>query len=413
MTAILWLRSDLRIEDNRAFNCAYNHGIAAVVFIDESPWLVAKTARRLAFETATLDRLAITLRSHGIACRRLSGPAADALPALCAETGADTVVANQKVGDALEFAADQNLRRSLCTLGINLVETPNDGIRRGRASQPNGFIDLRQDVIRKKARQPHPFTEVLAFLKLLPGCRYVQNMWVPVKDEQASSHLSMRFASGAVATDRVLYELSLLTEKADDDRTRRAYNKFAARLHWRRSFIQDFEDKIKAYPTAPVREERPDDTFLLAAWLAGKTGIPMVDAAMNDLTRYGWINFRLRQIVASCAIDLLDLDWLVVGRALGALFDDYEPGIHWPQIALQAGKWTGRGPRILNPIKQGSDLDPEESWVRSRLPELASVPTGFAHAPWNYDAVKYAPLVDPLSAARRARARYPAQSHAA
>ena len=146
----------------------------------------------------------------------------------------------------------------------------------------------------------------------------------------------------------------------------------------------------------------------ISAWRTGNTGIPMPDAAMRELATTGWINFRLRQLVTSYGIQLLQLPAVEVGAALAEMFDDYEPGITWPQVALNDGTlMQERGPRILNPVKQGTDLDPSEAYVRHWLPELATVPVGFGHEPWLwFDNPLPAPLIDHKTAFREARARW-------
>jgi len=405
---VLWLKDDLRIEDSRAFKLAMQEGIGAVVFIDApAAGAVPKTPRRLSFETATLNRIAATLRPIGITCRRLAGRPEDALPAICAETGATKVVANTQVGDAVSYWSDRAAAHALRAAGIQFVETANDGIRRGSGDRPRGFIDLQADIPRKKSAQAHPFTTLMTFLHRLPDANYRRDMWLPGPDTDATSRLSIHFACGALSTERALYEITLLEQATTNTWKLKVYQQFAARLYWRRAFIQDFEDNLSAFPTGPTREARPHDDEHLGAWLEGRTGVPMVDAAMLDLIANGWINFRLRQLVASFALDILQLDIFVVGHALGSLFDDFEPGIHWAQIALQGGMAHGRGPRIINPVKQGRDLDPSEAWVRSRLPGLADVPAGAAHDPWRYDDARFKPIVDPVEAARVARARYP------
>ena len=163
-----------------------------------------------------------------------------------------------------------------------------------------------------------------------------------------------------------------------------------------------YQDKTPRPPLNPAQNDR------LTAWRTGRTGIPMPDAAMRELGATGWINFRLRQLVTSYGIQLLQLPAVEVGAALAELFDDYEPGITWPQVALNDGTlMQERGPRILNPVKQGHDLDPSEAYVRHWLPELATVPAGFGHEPWLwFDNPLPAPLIDHKAAFRDARARW-------
>ena len=163
-----------------------------------------------------------------------------------------------------------------------------------------------------------------------------------------------------------------------------------------------YQDKTPRPALTPAQSDR------LRAWRTGNTGIPMPDAAMRELATTGWINFRLRQLVTSYGIQLLQLPAVEVGAALAEMFDDYEPGITWPQVALNDGTlMQERGPRILNPVKQGTDLDPSEAYVRHWLPELATVPAGFGHEPrlW-FDNPLPAPLIDHKAAFREARARW-------
>ena len=83
-------------------------------------------------------------------------------------------------------------------------------------------------------------------------------------------------------------------------------------------------------PIAPTDAQRER----VLAWREERTGIPMPDAAMRELTTTGWLNFRLRQLVTSYAVQLLELPAAEVGHALAGMFDDYEPGIIWPQVGL-------------------------------------------------------------------------------
>ncbi len=160
--------------------------------------------------------------------------------------------------------------------------------------------------------------------------------------------------------------------------------------------------------TSPPLAPSATEIERIRAWRDGRTGIPMPDAAMRELAATGWINFRLRQMVTSYGVQLLQLPATVVGGALAEMFDDYEPGITWPQVGLNDGTiMQDRGPRILNPVKQGNDLDPSETYVRQWIPELATVPAGFGHEPWLwFNNPLPPPMVDHKAAFREARARW-------
>lgn len=151
----------------------------------------------------------------------------------------------------------------------------------------------------------------------------------------------------------------------------------------RKGFLTSYSKRWSRY-VQPLSIAPDSPTRITAAlWRAGNTGIPMPDAAMRELAATGWINFRLRQMVASYGIQLLGLHPDEVGMALAEMFDDYEPGITWMQVAIKEGTLgEERGPRILNPVKQERDLAPDETYVRSWIPELSSVPKCLGREPW-------------------------------
>jgi deoxyribodipyrimidine photo-lyase len=162
---------------------------------------------------------------------------------------------------------------------------------------------------------------------------------------------------------------------------------------------------------------RDVDEQRLAAWAAGRTGWPFVDACMRMLDATGWLNFRMRAMLMSVASFQLWQDWRASGLHLARLFTDYEPGIHWPQAQMQSGASGINTIRIYNPIKQGLDQDPGGSFIRQWCPELARVPTARLHMPWTMSPLEQsdagcaigrdypAPIVDHVQSARDARDR--------
>ena len=237
-------------------------------------------------------------------------------------------------------------------------------------------------------------------------------MWIPGRDRQSSSQLSVHFAAGTLSSDRAAAE-TLRAERAwaaahpGQSRTTEgaSFRHFWGRVTFRSGFLTTFSRYVDRTMPMVVPEAQRS---MIQAWRDGRTGIPMPDAAMRELSTTGWINFRLRQMVTSYAIQLLQLPPAEVGAVLAELFDDYEPGITWLQVAINDGTMgQERDPRILNPVKQGRDLGPSEAYVRQWLPELAVLPAGFAHEPWLHpDNPLPAPLVDHQAAFREARARW-------
>ncbi len=145
--------------------------------------------------------------------------------------------------------------------------------------------------------------------------------------------------------------------------------------------------------------------------------MPFVDACMRMLWQEGWINFRMRAMLAAFASYHLWLHWREPGLHLARLFVDYEPGIHYSQLQMQSGTTGINTNRIYNPVKQSWDQDPSGEFIRRWVPELGSVPDVRIHEPWRLTAAEQrdlgvligrdypAPVVDHLEAARAARER--------
>lgn len=117
-------------------------------------------------------------------------------------------------------------------------------------------------------------------------------------------------------------------------------------------------------------------------WINGTTGWPFLDACMRQLKRTGWINFRMRAMIMSCASYNLWLPWRECGCYLATQFIDYEPGIHWSQVGMQSGTTGINTIRAYSMTKQGKDQDSEGNYIRKWVPELSNVPTKYIHEPW-------------------------------
>ncbi|WP_156255778.1 FAD-binding domain-containing protein, partial [Sandarakinorhabdus oryzae] len=264
-------------------------------------------------------------------------------------------------------------------------------------------------------RQPGGRREGLKLLRSFLADRgrpYRAAMSAPDSGAEHCSRLSPHLALGTISM-REAFQAALAARQrwkdAGDTRFTGSIDSFISRLHWHCHFIQKLEDApwLEARCLHPAYAALPaHDDMRLAAWLAGRTGWPFVDACMRSLYTTGWLNFRMRAMVMAVASYHLRLDWRQSGAGLARLFTDYEPGIHWPQVQMQSGTTGTNIPRIYNPIKQGHDQDPDGAFIRRWLPELAHLPTPFVHEPWLAEMpLDYpAPLVDHEQAAREARA---------
>ncbi|MES4832116.1 FAD-binding domain-containing protein, partial [Streptomyces anthocyanicus] len=153
-----------------------------------------------------------------------------------------------------------------------------------------------------------------------------------------------------------------------------------------------------------------------AAWRDGRTGYPVVDAAMRQLRHEGWMHNRGRLLVASFLTKTLYVDWRVGARHFLELLVDGDVANNQLNWQWAAGTGTDTRPhRVLNPTTQARRFDPDGAYVRRWVPELAGLAGRSVHEPWRlaraaraaYDAYPD-PIVDlseGLDRFRRARGR--------
>jgi deoxyribodipyrimidine photo-lyase len=173
---------------------------------------------------------------------------------------------------------------------------------------------------------------------------------------------------------------------------------FVRQLAWR-----DFHHQVLAARPAAAhddyrtrRDRWRDDEEEAAAWRDGRTGYPVVDAAMRQLRHEGWMHNRGRLLAASFLAKTLYLDWRVgAAHFLGLLVDGdiANNQLNWQWVA---GTGTDTRPnRVLNPLAQAARFDPGGDYVRHWVPELSGIAGAAVHRPWR------------LPSGQRARLDYP------
>ena len=123
---------------------------------------------------------------------------------------------------------------------------------------------------------------------------------------------------------------------------------------------------------------------LFAAWCEGRTGYPLVDAAMAQLNQTGYMHNRLRMVVASFLCKDLGLDWRWGERYFAEKLNDFD-------LAANNGGWQWASSsgcdaqpyfRIFNPVSQSEKFDAEGRFIRRYVPVLAGLTNSAIHAPW-------------------------------
>jgi deoxyribodipyrimidine photo-lyase len=124
------------------------------------------------------------------------------------------------------------------------------------------------------------------------------------------------------------------------------------------------------------------------AWCAGRTGYPVVDAAMRQLVQRGWMHNRGRMIVASFLVKDLLIDWRWGERWFMQQLLDGDPAANNGGWQWSAGTGTDAAPyfRIFNPLTQSKKFDPDGVYIRRWVPELAQVEQAYIHEPWRMTA---------------------------
>ncbi|WP_405634580.1 DNA photolyase family protein [Streptomyces sp. NBC_01178] len=186
---------------------------------------------------------------------------------------------------------------------------------------------------------------------------------------------------------------------------------FVRQLAWR-----DFHHQVlAARPDASWSDYRPRqdrwrrDEDEIDAWKSGRTGYPVVDAAMRQLAHEGWMHNRARMLAASFLTKTLYVDWRVGARHFLDLLVDGDLAnnqLNWQWVA---GTGTDTRPnRVLNPVSQGKRLDPRGDYVRRWVPELAGLEGAAVHEPWKLNGADRAAVdyPDPLVDLAEARARF-------
>lgn len=457
--ALVWFRRDLRDFDHAALAAALRaHARVYCAFVFDTDILSPLLARgliedrRVGFIRLALIELDAALRARGGGLIVRHGRAAEEIPRLAAELGVAAVHANRdhepfaRVRDAAVAAAlaadgrafrdhkDQTIfeRDEVLTRGGTpfAVFTPYARAWRARLTP----ADLAPHECASKPGQlavvPEPTIDVPGFAPAEPGIpagmsggarlfddflaridRYHETRDFPALDGTSGLSPHLRFGTVSVrALVAAAHARGLLPggQGAACWLNELVWREFYQMVLWHRPDVVDHAWKRAC--DALVWDDAPE---LFAAWREGRTGYPLVDAALRELAATGRMHNRLRMVAASFLVKDLGIDWRLGERHFADLLLDYDlasnnGGWQWcASTGCDAQPWF----RVFNPVTQAEKFDPRGAYIRRHVPELGAVPEKFIHAPWRMaspPADYPPPCVDHAAARARTLARFAA-----
>ena len=422
---IWWIKRDLRLLDNPALTEALQHCQEVLpVYVIEPEWLNSEDTS--VFHTHAVMQALTDLRKRlhkkGAPLLILQGSLPEVWQFLWEKWDFEVLFSHQETGSAWSFSRDLQVKDWCRKRGIQWHEPLQTGVFRGKTNRDtrekrwHRFMGAAHHEIPTRIASPdmsvlhdlgifeadicwperlnptqslHPdvqhVSERMAHRTLQTflterGYGYSGGISSPNTAFTAGSRLSTHLAWGTLSP-RVVYQQvkQALKKPYSPDNAkqwRRSLKSMQSRIHWRDHFIQRLESEPDmefravhpAYRQLAYNQQQRD-TFL-SAWARGCTGYPMVDATMRCLAQTGFVNFRMRAMTVSFACHILRLDWRWIHPHLARVFRDYEPGIHFSQLQMQAGVTGINTLRVYSPLRQLMVHDAEMQFVHRWVPEL-------------------------------------------
>lgn len=425
-TAVWWIRRDLRLSDNQTLDQALHQATNVIPlfivdpFFETSPYV--GVARRQ-FLWAGLRALDADLRQRGSRLIVRHGKPLTVLQQLMTETAVSHIFAE---ADYSTYARrrDQQIAAQLpLTLCSGLIIHHPDTVLKKDGTPYTVFTPfkknawLKRPLPHKNQQIPPPTTmntpqnltsvpipklETKQRQHFVAGAAEAQRHLTQFVDTkifqyktdrdvmgvEGTSQLSPYLRFGMISKRQAVVAVVAAISRAPTENGRLAAETWLSELIWREFYINILyhfpyvlRGSFRPEYDEIVWQNDPDD---FAAWCNGRTGYPIVDAAMRQLNQTGWMHNRARMIVASFLVKDLLIDWRWGERYFMQQLIDGDPAANNGGWQWTAGTGTDAAPyfRIFNPVSQSQKFDPQGSYIRHWLPELANVSEQYIHAPW-------------------------------
>jgi deoxyribodipyrimidine photo-lyase len=455
-TSIWWIRRDLRLSDNQALTAALGKNQVVIPVFILDPRLIASSyagQKRPAFLFKGLRALDTDLRQKGSTLIVRQGDPLETLHALYRETEAESIFAEADVSPYARRRDERIVRELPLQLIPGVTVFPPETLCKADGTPYAVFTPFR------KMWRSRPFPgRPLPAPDYLPALPYLASLGLPGSpslftgstfpageaeaqrrldmfiesiisryatehnrlDLEGTSGLSPYLRFGMLSVRQAAWAARRAEAQAMDAAARLGAETWLKELIWREFYaaiLYHFPFVRQMAFRPELREiswrDAPAD---FAAWVDGRTGYPVVDAAMRQLQTTGWMHNRARMITASFLTKDLLIDWRLGERYFMQHLLDGDPAANNGGWQWVAGIGTDAAPyfRVFNPMLQGIKFDPQGAYVRRWVPELTTVPNDFIHAPWKMPADVQrrvgcfigkdypAPLVDHALARKRA-----------
>ena len=456
MTQLLWLRSDLRVSDNTALAAAMAAGPTVALYLitpcqwlahDDAPCKVDFWLRNLVALSEQLHALNVPLLIREVDDWTA---APDALLRVCQQLGVQGVHCNDEYG-VNEQHRDQAVAERLQGAGVSLrrhldqllfapgtLRTQSGGYFKvfsqfRKACLARLSVSPPLCIPRPAAQPPLPIVSdplPTAVAGFPPPTDYLRALWPAgeafaqrrlasfIEDdleqyhqrrdlpaEPGTSQLSPYLAAGVISIRQCLHA-ALCYNQGELDSGASGATTWINELLWR----EFYKHILVGYPRVSMhRAFRPETEALpwrrapyeLEAWQQGRTGFPIIDAAMRQLRETGWMHNRLRMITAMFLSKNLLIDWREGERWFMRHLIDGDLAANNGGWQWSASTGTDSVPyfRLFNPTSQSQRFDPDGQFLRRWLPELQHLSSRDIHSPAThhnlFGVIEYpTPIVD-------------------